>query len=220
MKIKPLNLIILLAAAGIFIYAFFFFDTKKPMVKLPIYGNKVYESKGGSTDTTYHKVPSFRFIDQDGQAFTDKDLTGKVYVADFFFTTCHSICPVMSSEMERVYNKFKGNNEVMFLSHTVDPDIDTVEQLKSYALRHHADSKQWKFLTGDKKDLYKIAREGYLVNADEGDGGPDDFIHTENFALVDKSKRIRGYYDGTDSASIDRLITDIGLLLKEENYRK
>jgi protein SCO1 len=121
----------------------------------------------------------------------------------------------MSNQMERVYMHFKGNPAVKFVSHTVDPETDTVQQLHDYALRHKADSKQWMFLTGDKKALYNIARTGYLLNADEGDGGPDDFIHTQNFALIDKEKRIRGFYDGTDSVDIDKMIKDIELLLKE-----
>jgi protein SCO1/2 len=220
MKIKPLNLLILLAAAGIFIYAFFFYDKQKPMVHLPIYGNKSYEAKGGKTDTVYHTIPPFSFINQDGKTVTEKDVEGSIYVTDFFFTTCHSICPIMSDQMERVYEKFKNNNEVKFLSHTVDPETDTVAQLNDYAKRHNADSKQWMFLTGDKKALYDIARRGYLLNAEEGDGGPDDFIHTQNFALVDKHKRIRGFYDGTDSIEINKLITDIEILLKEERFEK
>jgi protein SCO1/2 len=218
MKIKPLNLIILLAAAGIFAFAFFKHDPEKPIVKLPIFGEKVYEAKAGKTDTSYHTIPDFSFINQDGKTITQKDVANSVYVTDFFFTTCHTICPIMSDQMERVYESYKGNEEVKFLSHTVDPEIDTVEQLKSYALRHNADSRQWMFLTGAKKDLYEIARKGYLMNAEEGDGGPDDFIHTQLFALIDKHRRIRGYYDGTDSLEMNKLITDIGLLLKEEHY--
>lgn len=218
MKIKPLNLILLLAAGAIFTYAFFFYDADKPIRHLGIFGNKSYEAKNGGTDTVYHTIPSFGFTNQDGKTVTEKDLNGSVYVTDFFFTTCHTICPVMSSQMERVYTKFKGDPEVKFVSHTVDPEIDTVQQLKAYALRHNADSKQWMFLTGEKKALYDIARTGYLLNAEEGDGGPDDFIHTQNFALIDKDKRIRGFYDGTDSLEMNQLISDIGLLLKEYHY--
>jgi protein SCO1/2 len=126
----------------------------------------------------------------------------------------------MSSQMERIYDKFKGNPEVKFLSHTVDPEIDTVKQLKAYAIKHNADAKQWMFVTGDKKELYAIARTGYLLNAEQGDGGPDDFIHTQNFALIDKDKRIRGFYDGTDSLEMNQLMKDIDLLLKEYHYKE
>jgi len=216
---KFINLFVLLIAAGIFIYTFFIHDNDKPVRYLAIFGPKSYESKNGKTDTTYHTVKDFSFINQDGKVVSQKDLDGSVYVADFFFTTCHSICPVMSSQMERIYTKFKGNPEVKFLSHTVDPEIDTVEQLRSYALTHNADSKQWIFVTGEKKQLYDIARTGYFLDAQEGDGGPDDFIHTQNFALIDKDKRIRGYYNGIDSSDVDQLIKDIDLLLKEYHYK-
>lgn len=220
MKIKPLNLLVLLAATGVFIYAFFFHDNKKPVRYLAIFGDKSYEAKNGKTDTVYHTVPAFEFTNQDGKKVTEKDYDNCVYVSDFFFTTCHSICPIMSNQMERIYQAYKGNPEVKFLSHTVDPEIDTVQQLKDYAVRHNANSDQWAFVTGSKKDLYAIARKGYLLNADQGDGGPDDFIHTQNFALIDKEKRIRGFYDGTDSLEMNQLIKDIGLLLKEYHYKE
>jgi len=220
MKPKFINIILLTIAAVVFAYAFFIYDSDKPARYLPIYGEKSYESKNGKTDTTYHTIPNFSFTNQDGQTVTEKDLDGSVYVTDFFFTTCHSICPIMSTQMERVNAKFKNNPEVKFLSHTVDPEIDTVEQLKTYAIKHNADAKQWMFVTGDKKELYGIARTGYLLNAEEGDGGPDDFIHTQNFALIDKDKRIRGFYDGTDSLEINQLIKDIELLLKEYHYKE
>jgi protein SCO1/2 len=220
MKPRFINVFLLLLAAGVFVYAFFVYDRDKPVRYLPVFGEKSYESKNGKTDTTFHTIPDFSFTSQDGKTVTAKDLDGSVYVTDFFFTTCHSICPIMSTQMERVAAKFKGNYEVKFLSHTVDPEIDTVEQLKAYALRHNADSKQWMFLTGPKKDLYEIARKGYLLNAEEGDGGQDDFIHTQNFALIDKEKRIRGFYDGTDSLEMDQLMKDIDLLLKEYHYKE
>jgi protein SCO1/2 len=220
MKPKFINLFLLVIAAGIFIYAFFIYDTNKPARYLPIYGEKSYEAKNGKTDTTYHTIQDFSFTNQDGQTVTQKNMDGSVYVTDFFFTTCHSICPIMSSQMERIYIKFKNNQEVKFLSHTVDPEIDTVAQLKAYAIKHNADAKQWMFVTGDKKELYAIARTGYLLNAEEGDGGPDDFIHTQNFALIDKDKRIRGFYDGTDSLEMNQLMKDIDLLLAEYHYKE
>ena len=218
MKPKFINVALLVVAAGVFAYAFFIYDTDKPIRYLAIYGEKSYGSKNGKSDTTYHTIQNFSFTNQDGKAVTEKDFDGSVYVTDFFFTTCHSICPIMSNQMERVATHFKGNTEVKFLSHTVDPEIDTVEQLKSYAIKHNADSKQWMFVTGEKKALYDIARTGYLLNAEEGDGGPDDFIHTQNFALIDKDKRIRGYYDGTDSIQMNQMIKDIDLLLAEYHY--
>jgi protein SCO1 len=220
MKTKYINLFILALAGIVIVYAFFIYDRSKPIRYLAIYGPKEYESVKGKTDTVYHTIQDFHFINQDGKPVSRKDLDGSVYVADFFFTTCHSICPIMSDQMERIYTTYKGNPEVKFLSHTVDPEIDTVEQLKAYALKHNADSKQWLFVTGDKKELYDVARTGYFLDAQQGDGGPDDFIHTQNFALIDKDKRIRGYYDGTDSSDVDQLIKDIGLLLKEYHYKE
>ncbi|MCC6837700.1 MAG: SCO family protein [Bacteroidia bacterium] len=220
MKIKFLNVALLALALAVFIYAFFFHDTKKPIRYLPVFGEKSYESKNGKTDTIFHTIPGFSFIDQDGNTVTEKNFENAIYVTDFFFTTCHSICPVMSTQMERVTREFQGNSEVKFLSHTVDPEIDTVEQLKRYAIKHNADSKQWMMVTGEKTKLYEIARQGYLLDAQEGNGGPDDFIHTQNFALIDKEKRIRGYYDGTDSLEVDQLIKDIDLLLKEYHYKE
>jgi protein SCO1/2 len=220
MKSKLINLLLITTGISVFIYAFFVYDTHKPLRHLPIFGEKNYEAKNGKTDTTYHTIANFSFINQDGKTVTQDDFNGCVYVTDFFFTTCHSICPIMSSQMERVAEKFKGNSEVKILSHTVDPEIDSVEQLKSYAIKHNADSKNWMFVTGEKKELYAIARTGYLLNADEGDGGPDDFIHTQNFALIDKDKRIRGFYDGTDSLEVKQLIKDIDLLLAEYHYKE
>lgn len=218
MKPKFINVALLVLATGIFVYAFFIYDTDKPIRYLPIFGEKSYESRNGKSDTTYHTIQNFSFTNQDGKTVTEKNFDGCVYVTDFFFTTCHSICPIMSVQMERVTKHFNGNPEVKFLSHTVDPEIDTVEQLKAYAIKHNADSKQWMFVTGEKKALYNIARTSYLLDASEGNGGPDDFIHTQNFALIDKDKRIRGYYDGTDSTQINQLIKDIDLLLAEYHY--
>lgn len=220
MKIKSVNLILILIAVAVFIYAFFIHDNDKPARYLPIFGEKNYESKNGKVDTAYHLIPTFSFINQDGKIITDHDFNQCIYVTDFFFTTCHSICPIMSKQMERVYEKYKGNKEVMFLSHTVDPEMDTVEQLKAYALKHLAEAPQWMFVTGDKKALYGIARTGYLLNAEQGDGGPDDFIHTQNFALIDKDKRIRGFYDGTDSLEVNQLMKDMDLLLAEYHYKE
>jgi protein SCO1/2 len=219
-KTRLISISLALLAAGVLVYAFFIHDNKKPIRYLAVFGPKEYESKNGKTDTTFHTVRDFHFINQDGKAVSQQDLTGSVYVTDFFFTTCHSICPIMSNQMERIYTKYKGNPEVKFLSHTVDPEIDTVQQLKAYALKHNADSRQWLFVTGEKKELYDVARTDYFLDAQQGDGGPDDFIHTQNFALIDKDKRIRGYYDGTDSTDIDQLMKDIDLLLMEYHYRE
>lgn len=214
------NILLFLAAAAIIAYAVFFHDNDRPARFLPVFGPKTFVAKiGGGTDTVYHQVPPFSFLDQNGKVVTHQDVANSVYVTDFFFTTCHSICPVMSSQMERVARKFKGEPQVMILSHTVDPETDSVPQLAAYALRHQADPAQWKFLTGDKKALYEIARKGYMLDAQEGNGGAEDFIHTQNFALVDKDRRIRGYYNGIDSADVDQLLKDIDLLLREYKWK-
>ncbi len=219
MKIKFIHLFFLLIAASVFVYAFFIYGKDVPLRKLPIYGKKKYELINGKSDTAFHTIHDFSFLNQDGQTVTQKNFEGSIYVTDFFFTTCQSICPIMSNQMERVAARFKGNMEVKFLSHTVDPDIDTVEQLKRYAVQHNADSKQWMFVTGDKRLLYGIARRSYLLNAEIGDGGPDDFIHTQNFALIDKDRHIRGYYSGIDTTEMNQLMKDIDLLLAESHSK-
>ena len=191
-----------------------YFSNKKnnlPIRYLPYYGNK----KVMDGDTVYPIIPDFMFTDQLGRPFTKKTLEGKIYVADYFFTTCGSICPVMSKQMKRVYDNFINDNEVIFVSHTVDPETDSVQTLKAYADKLNVSSDKWYFLTGNKKELYNLAREGYLLDASQGNGDVNDFIHTQNFALVDKNFQLRGYYDGTDSADIERLILEIKLLKQE-----
>lgn len=171
-------------------------------------------------DTTYHFIPDFEFTDQDNEPVSSGTTAGKIYVTEFFFTTCQSICPVMNMNLERVYKTFGSKDDFLILSHTVDPETDSVPVLKSYALAHGVNNKNWLFLTGEKPHLYDLARQGYLLNAEEGNGGEEDFIHTQNFALIDKEKHIRGFYDGTDSLEINRLIQDIHLLYKEYDYKK
>ena len=166
-----------------------------------------------------HTIQEFSFTDQSGEAYGSKDLKGKIYVAEYFFTTCGTICPKMNAEMQRVQQAFKGNDSFKILSFTVDPETDSVAQMKLYADGHGADPKQWHFLTGDKKDLYQLARRSFFVlkpaeAANQGDVG-SDFIHTHYFVLVDTKKRIRGYYDGTSPKEVDKLIGDIKKLLEE-----
>ncbi len=165
-----------------------------------------------------HKIGNFSFLDQNGKAFGSEQLEGKIYVAEYFFTTCGTICPIMNAQMTRVQEAFNSNLNVQIISLTVDPEIDTVEQMKRYAEMHNANDKQWHFLTGKKEDLYKLARTSFFVLKpaeveNQGDAG-SDFIHTNNFVLVDKDKQIRGYYDGTSEKEVDQLILDIEKLLK------
>ena len=188
---------------------------------LPIIGDATFDTTvvDGKTkvDTVLHQVADFSLTDQTGAIITQKNLENKMYVADFIFTTCHSICPVMSVQMQRVFETYKQDSNIVFLSHTVDPEGDSVSVLANYAERHHAISGKWYFLTGDKKQLYDLARESYLITATIGDGGPDDFVHSQFFALVDKNKHIRGMYDGTDSVQVNKLIGDIEILKRLYN---
>lgn len=167
------------------------------------------------TDTLYHTIQPFVLINQYGDTITEKEYEGKIYVADFFFTTCQSICPKMTSQLYRVQEKFLKNDSVLLLSHTVDPEHDSVPVLARYAVQTHARPSKWNFVTGDKKHLYDLARQGYLITAMEGNGGPEDFIHSETFVLVDKERRIRGFYDGTSTVEVNKLIDDIKVLIAE-----
>jgi protein SCO1 len=183
-------------------------------MRLNYIGEKRLAANG--KDTIFHSIPPFEFVNQDGKKITDKDYEGKIYVADYFFTTCQSICPKMATELLRVQEKFQYTKGlVQILSHTVNPENDSVPVLKDYSEMIHADNSMWNFVTGDKKQLYDIARNGYLVNAMEGDGGKDDFIHSELFVLVDKEKHIRGIYDGTDIKAVNNLLEDIKVLMAE-----
>ena len=166
-----------------------------------------------------HRVGAFRFENQDGVWITDADMKGKISVVEYFFTTCKSICPIMNSQMKRIQKKFTNQTEVRIFSFTVDPDTDTVAQMKRYASAHKAKAGQWHFLTGKKADLYGLARRSFFVlkpaeAQNLGDAG-SDFIHTNNFVLIDKQLRIRGYYDGTNPEEVSLLQAHITQLLAE-----
>ncbi|MFB6455789.1 SCO family protein [Chitinophaga sp. Hz27] len=161
-----------------------------------------------------HTVPGFSFTDQEGNTRTQADVKGKTYVAEYFFTTCTGICPKMNANMEKIYAEYKDNPNFLILSHTVDPEHDSVPVLKEYAAKHGANSKNWWFLTGNKVDLYRLARQGYLVD-DGTPSGDEDFVHTQWFALVDKTGQIRGLYEGTKDKDVYKLIADIDRLMKE-----
>ena len=166
----------------------------------------------------YHKIAPFRLLNQNGKVITQRDYEDHIYVADFFFTTCPSICPIMTDNMARIQTQILEDNKVKLLSFSVTPQIDSVPQLKKYALEKGVVDAKWNLLTGDKKEIYTLARKSYFVVKEDGDGGPHDMIHTENFVLVDPDKRIRGYYDGTDQAAIESLIEDIANLKEEYNF--
>ncbi len=163
-----------------------------------------------------HVIGSFSFVDQNGDTLTDADVQDKIRVVEYFFTTCKGICPEMNENMTHVYDAYKGRNNFVILSHTVNPEVDSVPVMKAYAKKHGAETPYWEFLTGDKKELYDMARYSYLITAD--DPSPDvaiadDFIHSEKFVLIDPQDRIRGQYDGTDMEEVKQLIEDIDILL-------
>ncbi|MBM3452689.1 MAG: SCO family protein [Bacteroidetes bacterium] len=166
-----------------------------------------------------HKIGAFSFINQDGKKIGLNDVKGKVFVAEYFFTTCQTICPQMNDQMQRVQYAFKQEDNFTILSFTVNPEVDTVEKMKRYANEHGAISGKWHFLTGDKEQLYHTARKYFFLLKkseveNQGDVG-SDFIHTNNFVLIDKEQRIRGYYDGTNPKEVDKLINDAKQILKE-----
>lgn len=164
---------------------------------------------------TNHKIADFSLINQNGEIITQKDYENKIYVADFFFTRCQTICPIMTNNMLTIQEEFQNDTSVMLLSHSVTPVMDSISVLRDYADMKGVEDSKWNITTGDKKHIYELARKSYFAVVDEGDGGEQDFIHTENFILVDKKRQIRGYYDGTDAEEMVQLISDIKLLQQE-----
>lgn len=163
----------------------------------------------------YHTIGNFSLTNQNGETITQETYKNKIYVADFFFTTCNTICPIMTEHMAQIQKELKEDQEVLLLSHSVTPEIDTVAQLKRYALKKGVNDAKWNLVTGDKKEIYDLARKSYLV-AKDVPYNKYDLVHTENFVLVDKKKRIRGFYDGTDPKAVELLLADIAILKKEE----
>ncbi|WP_040395939.1 SCO family protein [Aquimarina agarilytica] len=163
----------------------------------------------------YHKIADFKLVNQHGDTITEQHYKDKIYVADFFFTTCQTICPKMTQNMGVLQQKLKNEQQVLLLSHTVMPEVDSVPQLKKYAVKKGVDKTKWNLVTGTKKELYDLARKSYLV-AKAAPFSKYDLIHTENFVLVDQKRRIRGYYDGTDTKAMEQLLADIDLLLEKE----
>jgi len=162
-----------------------------------------------------HKIANFELINQNGEVITQDTYEGKIYVTDFFFTRCQTICPVMTTNMTDLQEHYKNDSTVLFLSHSVTPVIDSISVLRAYADKKGVIDAKWNLVTGDKKDIYSLARKSYFAVLDEGDGGEQDFIHTEQFILVDKKRQIRGFYDGTDKKEVQRIIKDIKILKNE-----
>jgi len=163
----------------------------------------------------YHKIADFSLINQNGKTITQDDYKDKIYVADFFFTTCQTICPIMTTNMADIQKEILNDDEVLLLSHSVTPKIDSVQQLKRYAIEKGVNDAKWNLVTGDKKQIYELARKSYLAVKTDGNGDEYDMIHTENFMLIDKKRQIRGFYDGTDKEDISRLLDDIKILKNE-----
>lgn len=178
---------------------------------LPILGYR-YVNNG---DTVYHRIAPFQFVDQDSARVTQETVQGKIYVADFFFTSCRTICPIMKTQMLRVYDVTKSMDDVLILSHTIDPEYDTVALLRDFAARLGVESHKWHFVTGVKDSIYKIAQTSYFATAMEDKSEPDGFIHSGAFLLIDRLGRIRGKYDGTKELDVNKLIADIKRLRRE-----
>ncbi len=190
---------------GIAFLSYYYYTFKQHPKHLTVYGNPG------------HVVRQFSFINQEGQTITEQNLKDKIYVVEYFFTTCEGICPKMNDNMVAVYQTFRNDNDFMILSHTVDPEVDTVAQLKRYAQKYDADPTRWMFLTGNKDSLYKMAVDDYLIPIADStvEKINPTFIHTQKFVLIDKEKKVRGFYDGTDAASVKKLIQDINELKKD-----
>ena len=211
------TLVIMAIFSAIMIYAIYTLLT--PEKRLPVYNPADVNPKLVDENIVHirrnHKVTDFNLINQNGETITQEDYKDKIYVADFFFTRCMTICPVMTNNIGKLQEVFKEDDDIKFLSLSVTPVIDSVSVLREYADKKGVIDSKWNITTGDKKHIYSLARKSYFTVLDEGDGGLQDFIHTENFVLVDKKQQIRGYYDGTDDLDIQRLISDIKILQNE-----
>ena len=185
--------------------------------KLPIYSPSMVSDELVEEEVRYvkkyHRISDFSLLNQNGNNVTQEDYKNKIYVADFFFTTCPDICPIMTGNMLYLQENLKDTN-VMLASFSVTPKIDTVEVLKEYSTLKGVDDSRWNLMTGNKKQIYDLARKSYLVAKAIPDGKNHGMIHTENFVLVDRDKRIRGYYDGTNIEDMDKLLDDIQILIK------
>lgn len=181
--------------------------------KLLIYGERYYDEE--AKDTAYHHIPDFELINQDSVVVTQKDIEGKIFVADFFFTSCTTICPKMTNSLKRVAKAIADLNDVFIISHTVDPEIDSIETLRTYAKENQINTKKWWFLTGDEFFIHEHGGQGYLLNVMKDSTAQGGFLHSSIFVLVDKQKHIRGFYDGTVMQEVEKLIEDIQTLIKE-----
>lgn len=188
---------------------------------LPILGRREIKNvtfDGGiKADTIYHTIGDFKFVDQDSAFITPKTFEGKIYIADFFFTSCPTICPIMKTQMLRVYEAFKDNDQVLLLSHSIDPEHDTVAVLRDFAEKLGVESSKWHFVTGIKEEIYEVGQKNYMVTARDDPNEPGGYLHSGAFLLIDKERRIRGIYDGTVEEDVNELMRDIPILIAEYN---
>lgn len=205
-----------LAYALIFMISFFFSCDQQEKKQLPVYNPVDFKEKlvdkSVRNVSKNHTVANFSLTNQNGITITNKDYENKIYVVDFFFTSCPTICPIMTNNMLKIQDEFIDNDDIKLLSMSVTPEIDNVEILKQYAIEKGVNDSKWNITTGPKKHIYELARKSYFAVVEQGDGGLQDFIHTPNFILIDTKKQIRGIYDGTDENEILRLIEDIKIL--------
>jgi len=205
-----------LAYALIFMISFFFSCDQQEKKQLPVYNPADFKEKlvdkSVRNVSKNHTVANFSLTNQNGITITNKDYENKIYVVDFFFTSCPTICPIMTNNMLKIQDEFIDNDDIKLLSMSVTPEIDNVEILKQYAIEKGVNDSKWNITTGPKKHIYELARKSYFAVVEQGDGGLQDFIHTPNFILIDTKKQIRGIYDGTDENEILRLIEDIKIL--------
>ncbi len=215
-KSMPVILIMAVFSVGMILAIY---NLLTPTKKLPVFNPSDVNPKLVDESVVHvrrnHKVADFKLINQNGDTITQDNYADKIYVTDFFFTRCMTICPIMTNNIGKLQEVFKNDDDIRFLSLSVTPVIDSVSVLKEYAISKGVIDSKWNITTGDKKHIYELARKSYFAVLEEGDGGLQDFIHTENFILVDKKKQIRGFYDGTDNEDIERLILDIRILKNE-----
>ena len=210
---RPISILlaVLLIVMGYAIYSWY-----NPSNTLPIYNPADFTpelvDKSLQETNKNHTVSDFNLMNQNGEVITQDDYKDKIYIADFFFTRCPSICPIMTNNMVKIQEEFIRDADVMLLSLSVTPIVDSIPVLREYASKKGVNDSKWNITTGDKKHIYELARKSYFAVVEQGDGGMQDFIHTPNFILVDKKKQIRGIYDGTDDEEILRLIKDIHIL--------
>ena len=217
---KSFPLLIVMAVFSVFM-VFVIYSILKPTERLPIYNpadvNPRLVDKSLFHVTKDHTIADFSLTNQNGKIVTQNDYKDKIYVADFFFTTCQTICPIMTDHMVKIQNEIINDDEVMLLSHSVTPETDSIATLKNYAKEKGIISKKWHLVTGNRKEIYNLGRKAYFVEEDLGkQKTDDDFLHTENFVLIDKNRHIRGIYNGLNKTAVQQLIADVKTLQLEE----